>query len=480
MSSRVNASGHWFRRAHRLLLAASLSCAACTGNELPSADKEARAYDVPAFQLKSARVSYDRELDSLIFEARVHGDAASVAPTPVGKLHGAPVLGYVFTTNLAPSSVGFPDDEGTLALAVTSHPDFDDSPLWDEDGNETFDDDGRVYHTHWVVLVPDKKAPGGLAVRQASHAQQKLMPPTAPMPMFMDSPGFTVLEQGDRLRVLVPFDRVSRNADFQVDVVTALMKVDTQSHHPALRVHALFDDLPGDLPLSVEGAKQAPKRAWPEPGDDAQSFQLEGATVSYQPDLDLLVFSLDTLGQAATVVPQAVGALDGAPVLGYVFPTSVSPSAAGFGDAKGTLALAVASHPDFDDSPLWDENLDRKYDNDGATYHVHWVVLQDDAASPAKLSVPATDEHAVLPKTAPMHMLMDSPGFHAFASGKRLRVLVPAARLRGQTQFKFDAVTARMQVDASSGHGVLRVHEVFDVLSGDLSLPFSVTIAADH
>ena len=59
------------------------------------------------------------------------------------------------------------------------------------------------------------------------------------------------------------------------------------------------------------------------------------------------------------------------------------------------------------------------------------------------------------------------------------RVLVPAARLRGETQFKFDAVTARMQVDASSGHAVLRVNEVFDVLSGDLSLPFAVDVVAE-
>lgn len=425
----------------------------------------------PAFDLQAASIDYDASIDSLVFQATVKGAAGSVVPRPAHRLDGAPVLGYVFLTTLAPTSVGFPDDVGTLALAVTSHPDFDDSPMWDEDANGSYDDDGRIYHTHWVVLVEDARAPAGLSVRQAAHDTK--LPPTAPMPMYMDSPGFTVVEDSHVLRVLVPLDRVSRRVDFEAEVVTAYMQVDASQSHPRLDVHEILDEL--EQPVSVGGAALATKSAWPVSADPSGAWEIVDAQARYRPDLDLVVFSVSTAGLAGSVVPQPAGALAGAPVLGYVFPTTLSPSVVGFGNARGTLALAVTSHPDFDDSPLWDENLDRVYDNDGQTYHVHWVVLQEDGASAARLSVPMATADAALPKTAPMHMLMDSPGFHAFASGNRLHVLVPLERMGGQLDFRFDALAARMQIDASSEHPILRVQEVLSLLSGDLSLPFRIS-----
>jgi hypothetical protein len=41
---------------------------------------------------------------------------------------------------------------------------------------------------------------------------------------------------------------------------------------------------------------------------------------------------------------------------------------------SGILALAVTAHPDFDDTPLFDENADGDPANDGKSWHSHWVV----------------------------------------------------------------------------------------------------------
>ncbi len=59
------------------------------------------------------------------------------------------------------------------------------------------------------------------------------------------------------------------------------------------------------------------------------------------------------------------------------FPTSLQPKDVGFGAVEGIVALALTSHPDFDDTPLWDENNDQKFDNDGIVWHPHWVVLNE-------------------------------------------------------------------------------------------------------
>ncbi|MEO5823753.1 MAG: hypothetical protein ABIT71_24875, partial [Vicinamibacteraceae bacterium] len=77
-------------------------------------------------------------------------------------------------------------------------------------------------------------------------------------------------------------------------------------------------------------------------------FDLTAASVTYLVDLDLLVFEQQVAGTAGGTTPKAHGALDGAPVLGYVFPTSLPSTAVGFGTAEGIVALAVTSHPDFD------------------------------------------------------------------------------------------------------------------------------------
>ncbi len=241
----------------------SLSACAGTGNAF-TYDRQA-AIAVPelapneqtpgyaeSFAITDARVLYIPGLELLIFEQDVDGAAASFAPTPAGGINGAPVLGYVFPTSLKPSAVGFGDVEGTLALALTSHPDFDDTPLWDESQDRDYANDGIIYHSHWVILVSDDRAPTGLAIKQALG--DDTLPPTAPMAMYLDSPGFTVLHTGNTVRVVVPVSRVGGNTEFTYDAVTALMRVDASDSVPLLKVEKVYSNLSGNLsaPFAVE------------------------------------------------------------------------------------------------------------------------------------------------------------------------------------------------------------------------------------
>ena len=229
------------------------------------------------------------------------------------------------------------------------------------------------------------------------------------------------------------------------------------------------------LPAVGDEAPLQPRTEAPKAGPD---LEIRKATVTYLEDLDLLVFQQVVAGQAGGTVPQARGQMDGAPVLGHVFPTSLAPEDVGFRAGEGTVALAITSHPDFDDTPLWDENSDRDSGNDGVTFHSHWVVLVPDSRVPGGLAVAQIAKETiatVLPPTNPgMPMLMDSPGFSVLLQGNTLKVLVPAQRVSGRTDFTFDAVTAFMEVNAGEGAPLLGVYQVYSVLSGDLSLPYRV------
>ncbi len=204
--------------------------------------------------LEGARVDYHAELDLIVFELRVAGRAGATRPQPAGQMQGAPVLAYVFPTTLKPAQVGFADVEGTLALVATSHPDFDDTPLWDEDGDgDTKNlEDGMVFHSHWVVLVPDERVPGGLAVRQVvDEALDAALPPTHPgMPIYLDSPGFSVVLRNGALRIPVPAWRVRDLDAFRYDAVTAYLEVNLENKdRPTLGVYEVYDVLSDDLSL---------------------------------------------------------------------------------------------------------------------------------------------------------------------------------------------------------------------------------------
>lgn len=208
-------------------------------------------------------------------------------------------------------------------------------------------------------------------------------------------------------------------------------------------------------------------------------LKIEETTVTYYSDLEQLVFTIQVEGNAGSTVPTAVGQLDGAPVLGYVFPTSLTATDVGFNDTEGIVAMALTSHPDFDDTPLWDENLDRNYLNDGLIWHAHWVLLVPNTNIAGGLAVKqfeADDESVILPPTNPgMPMYMDSPGYSIIAKGNTIKVIIPAYRMNNKTDFNFDAVTAYMQVNPTDSNlPLLGVYAVYSVASGDLSLPYTV------
>ena len=208
-------------------------------------------------------------------------------------------------------------------------------------------------------------------------------------------------------------------------------------------------------------------------------LKITNTSVTYDSRLDQLVFSIETKGIAGNTIPKAFGKMDGAPVLGYVFPTNLKSSDVGFSDTQGIVAMALTSHPDFDDTPLWDENNDRNYKNDGVIWHPHWVVLTEDSNVSNNLFVKQFDpdnNNVTLPPTNPkMPMYMDSPGFPVITKGNVIKVAIPAYRMNNKTQFKFDAVTAYMQVNTSnSSYPMLGVYKVYSIASTDLSLPYSV------
>lgn len=206
-------------------------------------------------------------------------------------------------------------------------------------------------------------------------------------------------------------------------------------------------------------------------------LKIKAVTVEYKEDLDLMVFSMDLEGPAGKVIPKAVGKLDGAPVLAYVFPTTLKAAEVGMGDAEGIVALAITSHPDFDDTPLWDENANGRYDDDKVIYHTHWALLTKDERVPGGLAVKEfkkEDKGVVLPPTnCGMPMYLDAAGHPVVERGNTIRAIVPAYYLRNQTKFRFDGVTCYMQVNTSCmAKPMLGVYQVYSVASKDLSLPY--------
>lgn len=209
-------------------------------------------YNNDDFQIKSVQVTNKADLGIMVWEIAVNGQAGSTVPVPAGQLDGAPVLGYVFPTTLQPTDVGFSATEGILALALTSHPDFDDTPLWDENNDSVFDNDGVEWHPHWVVLTQDERVAGGLSVKQFKKADNTVvLPPTNPgMPMYMDSPGYPVTTQSNSIKVVVPHYRMNNKTDFSYDGVAAFMKVNTSVEDlPMLGVYEVFSVASGDLSL---------------------------------------------------------------------------------------------------------------------------------------------------------------------------------------------------------------------------------------
>lgn len=237
------------------LLAVALSAQAAwadSGQAQPAAGAVHSAADAakPAtFDILAASVHRDGR--TLTFHMTTNGVAGSDVPTPVGALAGAPVHAYVWPTSLDPSAVGFEPETGILALAATVHPDFDDTPLFDENADGDRGNDGDGWHSHWVVLRPDEACgPGALGVRDIPEGETPALPLTWPgLPIFIDSPGYTPVFDGPTVAVDVPFADPGALAGMAYDGVTSALRVNANIHAPLLCVTDVFDIASGDLSL---------------------------------------------------------------------------------------------------------------------------------------------------------------------------------------------------------------------------------------
>lgn len=219
-------------------LTANIACA----HEISS---QREAGKKPAFDITSAGATTDGRLTTFIME--LAGVAGSVKPKPIGQLAGAKVESYVWPTSLDPSVVGFDKESGILSLAITAHPDFDDTPLYDENQDGDPANDGADWHSHWVVLVEDTACGAGLKVRDVSPGVD-LLPATAPyLPIALDSPGMSPILDGRTARITVP---VSDSENVSFDAVTAELQVNENGVEvPLLCVTGVHDIASGDLSL---------------------------------------------------------------------------------------------------------------------------------------------------------------------------------------------------------------------------------------
>lgn len=236
------------------------------------------------------------------------------------------------------------------------------------------------------------------------------------------------------------------------------------------------------LPAAAHGPHKAAPAAMPAGG-------ISSAPGGARPEFDVVhthvatdgrhaIFRIAVSGKAGASKPAATGKLAGSRVFSYVWPTSLDPSAVGFDPKSGILAFAVTAHPDFDDTPLFDENGDGDPGNDGNVWHSHWVVLQPDAAcgkDGLKVGDIAAGANPRLPRTWPgLPLLIDSPGYSPSLRGRSVEVRVPLDDMAAVGSASFDGVTAALRVNQSVHAPLLCVQQVFKVASGDLSLPGKV------
>lgn len=203
----------------------------------------------PSFDIVHAKVTIQNNIAT--FHMGVAGHAGENKPMPTGKLAGSDVFSYVWPTSLNSSAVGFEDNAGILALAVTAHPDFDDTPLYDENGDNNLNNDGNVWHSHWVVLQPNEECgKGALGVVDIPEGATPKLPKTWPgLPILLDSPGWSPTFTGETVEVKVAFEQSIGIASINYDGVTAGLRVNQSVHAPLLCVVNVMDIASGDLSL---------------------------------------------------------------------------------------------------------------------------------------------------------------------------------------------------------------------------------------
>lgn len=184
-----------------------------------------------------------------------------------------------------------------------------------------------------------------------------------------------------------------------------------------------------------------------------------------------VVFRVQVRGKAGEMKPKATGQFAGSAVWSYVWPTSLNSSSVGFEGDQGILALAVTFHPDFDDAAYGGVNRH--------VWHPHWVVLvPDDACGKGALKVRDIPEGTKpkVPATWPgVPLLIDSPTYPTTLATDTVEVSVPASVIGAVEGVKFDGVTSALKVNANLHAPLLCISDIFDVASGDLSLPGKIT-----
>lgn len=177
------------------------------------------------------------------FEIEVSGKAGTEKPAKSGKFAGARVFSYVWPTSIDPAEVGFEGKSGILALAVTIHPDFNDEPL--------FQNDGSKWHTHWVVLEKDESCgANGMRVKDIAEGAKPKLPKTWPgVPLYIDSPGYPPRFTGKKVNVKVPFENIAAIESAKFDGVTSGLRVNASVHSPLLCIENIFKVASGDLSL---------------------------------------------------------------------------------------------------------------------------------------------------------------------------------------------------------------------------------------
>lgn len=185
------------------------------------------------------------------FHMAVSGQAGINKPAVTGKLAGSDVFSYVWPTSINSYDVGFEKNAGILALAVTTHPDFDDTPLFDENGDGNTANDGNIWHSHWVVLQPNELCgKGALGVVDIPEGKSPRLPKTWPgFPILLDSPGWNPTMNAETVEVRIPFEDIGVVAGASFDGVTAGLRVNQSVHAPLLCVVDVMDVASGDLSL---------------------------------------------------------------------------------------------------------------------------------------------------------------------------------------------------------------------------------------
>lgn len=201
------------------------------------------------FDIVHAKITTENNVAT--FHMAVADKTGISKPLPTGKLAGSQVFSYVWPTSLNSGAAGFEDNAGILALAVTAHPDFDDTPLYDENADNDTRNDGNVWHSHWVVLTPnDQCGKGALGVVDIPQDSTPRLPKTWPgLPILLDSPGWHPTFDGDTVEVKVAFDASVALDEVKYDGVTAGLRVNQSVHAPLLCVVNVMDIASGDLSL---------------------------------------------------------------------------------------------------------------------------------------------------------------------------------------------------------------------------------------